>query len=248
MFLNAAIDTAEPLTQTLKNCWHYVFPDPEKIFCISMQKTGTTSVGKFFRDHGFRWAGWPHSNKNKWGSAYHEGNFERIFSSFDFRIANAFEDSPWWSPEFYKFLYHRFPESRFILFERDADSWYSSMRSHAKAGIIGSMYGHSKQYRRESEYYSIIDRDGDKEREKDPAKELMSLEGMADHYKSIYVIRNREVRDYFSARKSERFFCARLEDPAKWMKLGRYLGIRVSPGYDSHENLSSSATNMPRNI
>ena len=33
--------------------------EADRVFCISMQRTGTTSVGRFFRDFGFRWAGWP---------------------------------------------------------------------------------------------------------------------------------------------------------------------------------------------
>lgn len=42
-------------------------------------KTDTASIDKFLRDHGFRWAVWTHSSKNKWGGAYHYSNFEKIF-------------------------------------------------------------------------------------------------------------------------------------------------------------------------
>ena len=83
-----------------------------------MQRTGTTSVGKFFRDTGFRCAGWPADMKNGWSDAWYDGDFEKIFSSLDFRAANAFEDSPWFMPGFYKILFHRFPDSRFILFHQ----------------------------------------------------------------------------------------------------------------------------------
>lgn len=37
--------------------------EKSNVFCISMQRTGTTSVGKFFQDFGFNWAGWPMDKK-----------------------------------------------------------------------------------------------------------------------------------------------------------------------------------------
>lgn len=81
---------------------------PFRVFCISIQRTGTTSVGKFFRDFGFAWAGWSHSYRNNWTWLHYNGDYEAIFSSDDFQKSNAFEDSPWWYPGFYRILYHRF--------------------------------------------------------------------------------------------------------------------------------------------
>ena len=43
-------------TMTTSNSNLYLDDNAERIFCISMQRTGTTSVGKFFRDFGFYWA------------------------------------------------------------------------------------------------------------------------------------------------------------------------------------------------
>ena len=37
-----------------------------KIFCISFQRTGTTSVGQFFKDHGYLVATNPVSRANDW--------------------------------------------------------------------------------------------------------------------------------------------------------------------------------------
>ena len=107
----------------------------DKVFCVSMQRNGTTSVGSFFRDFGYRRAGWPADEKNNWSESWYEGHYERIFSSIDFRAANAFEDSPWWLPGFYKILFHRFPNSKFILFTRDPDLWFESMVKHS--GLLG---------------------------------------------------------------------------------------------------------------
>jgi hypothetical protein len=93
----------------------------KRVFCLFMQRTGTTLVGRFFRDFGFRWVGWPADKTNEWSGSWYEVDRERIFSSTDFKTANAFEDSPWFLPDFYKILFRQFSKAKFILFTRDPD-------------------------------------------------------------------------------------------------------------------------------
>lgn len=128
----------------------------KKVFCISMQRTGTISTGKFFSDYGYRWTGWLTSSINNWDEAWYKGDFEQILLSKDFMMANAYEDSPWWAPGFFKILYHRFPKSKFILFERDPQSWFESMIKHSGDNIIGRSRDHCKVYRRELEYFELV--------------------------------------------------------------------------------------------
>lgn len=212
----------------------------EKVFCISMQRTGTTSVGNFFRDFGFRCAGWPADARNNWSSLWHEGNYERIFSSKDFRAANAFEDSPWWLPDFYKVLFHRFPNSKFVLFRRDPDKWFQSMIKHSDGNIIGSTRIHCRIYRREMEYYRLLgdsNFNGDLEN-RIIGEKTMKLIGHEDHYKEIYQLHNIEVQDFFQRHNPESLHVGRLEDPDKWLKLGGFLDVDVPKDYDSRENIS----------
>ena len=77
----------------------------QKIFCISIQRTGTTSVGDFFEKHNYRRAGWYHSKENNWGKLYFDGNYEAIFSSMDFKNNDVFEDGPESIGHFYKYLF-----------------------------------------------------------------------------------------------------------------------------------------------
>jgi hypothetical protein len=212
----------------------------ERYFCVSMQRTGTTSIGKFFRDFGFQWAGWPHSERNNWYELAYEGDFENIFSSVDFRSANAFEDSPWFFPDFYKMLFHRFPNSKFILLTRDPDAWFQSMLKHSRGNIIGKARIHCKVYRRELEYFDLL-RSGaiDEEVENQLFSEKkMKIIGHAEHYKSIYLRHNIEVQDFFRRHAPEALYVGSLEDPEKWNKLGRFLNIEVPVNYESHENKS----------
>lgn len=222
--------------------WRYAGERSPNVFCISMQKTGTTSVGRFLQDVGFCTAGWDVCERNEWGEAWYDGDHESIFASADFRRANAFEDAPWWYPDFYKILYHRFPHSKFILFERDPDSWFESMLRHSGGDVIGRSRIHCKIYRRELEYFKLIDRkDVNQEKEdKRYSNKKMKILEHEEHYKNIYKTHNTEVKDFFLRHDRSALHVGRLEDPDKWLKLGDFLGVQVPDNYTAHLNRSKS--------
>lgn len=213
-----------------------------KVFCLSMQRTGTTSVGKFLRDFGYRWAGWPLSVLNNWSSAWYEGDYESIFRSTDFRVANAFEDDPWWFPGFYEVLHQRFPQSKFILFERDPDAWFKSMVRHSGGNILGRTRTHCRVYNREEEYHQLLQRDDFDERLENTLgstrPKAMKLIGHDEHYKTVYRNYNQAIKTYFQQHAPEALHVDRLENPAKWQNLGNFLGFSVPDGYVCHQNLS----------
>jgi hypothetical protein len=218
----------------------------DKVFCISMQRTGTTSIGKFFRDFGFHWAGWPADEKNDWSGSWYDGDYEAIFSSSDFTKSNAFEDSPWFFPGFYKILFRRFPKARFILFNRDLDSWFRSMMNHSAGDVIGRTDIHCKVYRRELEYFELL-RSGKIDEEKENkihSKKTMKLGEHAGHYKNVYRLHVIEVEEFFRKHSPASLHVGSLEDPHKWQKLGKFLGVDVPDGYTSHEN-ASDFTSVP---
>ena len=205
-----------------------------------MQRTGTTSVGKFFRDFGYAWAGWPADEKNDWSAAWYRGDVEAIFSSADFRAANAFEDSPWFLPDFYKLLFHRFPRAKFVLFTRDPDAWFDSMLRHSGGNVIGRTRIHCKVYRRELEYLELV-RTGllDEEIENEIYRpKTMKMSDRAAHYKNIYRLHNLEVQDFFRIHRPDALHVGTLEDPDKWKKLAAFLEIAIPDGYESYENRS----------
>ena len=166
----------------------------EKLFCISFQRTGTTSVGQFLKGLGYPTADWSVSQRNNWGRKWVNGQFDDIVQSDDFQRHQAFEDGPWFAPEFYRFLYHRFPRSKFILFERDAEAWFASMLSHSGGRSLGVTAVHAKVYRREKEYLELCARAASPE-----AVDMNGLElaGHKDHYVDLYRVRNRETRIFF---------------------------------------------------
>ena len=206
-----------------------------KIFCISFQRTGTTSTGKFFMMHGFPVANWYISRNSRWTRLWFNGEYEQIFNSFVFKHGGVFEDDPWWCLDFYKVLFHRFPDSKFILFTRDSDKWFNSMVSHSKGKTLGNTQIHTKLYGRELEY---LDKFGDHDNNNRIDNLLDLNETHRSHYKKIYELRNQEIMDFFNKNDPSRLINLKLEDDDKWQKLGNYFNIKVDLNFKIHANAS----------
>lgn len=209
-----------------------------KIFCVSIQRTGTTSVGEFFKHNGFKVADWSCSRKNDWSFLWEKGDFEAIFDSNDFIFNQVYEDDPWWFPEFYKVLYHRFPGSKFILFTRDSDKWFKSMLSHSEGKTLGNTKRHCKIYRREDEFFKLFNENERLNYNEKIIDNLLALEGHKTHYKNIYEIRNKEISEFFMKNAPNSLFKCELEDPKKWERLADFIGLKIEPNFDVHANKS----------
>ena len=212
----------------------------EKIFCISLQRTGTTSVGKFFKKNGYQVANYSTQRKNSWTKLWFSGDIEKIFRSFDFITSQVFEDDPWWCGQFYKKLYHRFNRSKFILFERDPDDWFDSMLSHSEGKNPGNTYLHSFLYNRGYEFYNIFGSAKNAYTKK--IDNMLNIEGMRSHYKKIYTTRNERVKDFFENHNKKRLFYAHLYDDKKWSKMANYFDINVGKNISVHANKSSDSS------
>jgi len=219
---------------------NFLLRNKPKIFCISLQRTGTTSTGQFFKDYGYPVANYGVSQLNAWTLHYWEGDFESIFLSYDFKKAIVFEDDPWWLGDFYKVLYHRYPKSKFILLERDADKWFDSMVFHSKGKTLGNTHLHCAFYHRlkefhesdarsENIYTDIID------------NALPLEEAQREHYTNFYRIRNKEIKMFFQHHDDTRLFNADLDDKCLWQKMSTFFHCEVDEGYSVHLNKSRGA-------
>lgn len=211
-----------------------------KIFCISTQRTGTTSVGQFFKNNDYTVADWFVSNKNNWSYYWNIGDFETIFNSKDFKNSQVFEDDPWWLPEFYKVLFHRFPGAKFILFTRDSEAWFQSMVKHSEGKILGNTMKHCKVYRRESEFIKLFNEQERLDYDEKKIDNLLSLENKKEHYIDLYNQRNTEMVDFFKKHSPDSLFVSSLEDDQKWVKLGAFMDIKVSKDFNVHVNRSNN--------
>jgi len=221
-----------------------------KIFCLSMQRSGTSSVGDFLEQWGFKRAGHPMSRSQGWTRNWFNGDFEAIFNDPVFQEHEVFEDDPFWCPEFYKVIYHRVPGSRFVLLTRDADAWFKSMVRHSNGFSMGQTDIHAKIYRREDELL-WLEKNIPGFRGEVPR--VMTLYDKSGLYKAVYERHNTEVQRFFAGGRSGALFCSSLTDKTTWPGLKEWLrlpdksGVRLdvhthkARGEFTHVNLLQTA-------
>lgn len=199
--------------------------DLPRVFCLSMQRSGTTSVGDWLEAHGFLRAGWPLASRLGWTRAWLRGDYEAIFSSQEFQRHRAFEDSPWWYPGFHRILADRFPDAKFILLTRDPDEWFESLCHHSGGMNPGNTDVHARNYGREADLRALLDRDPSL----DAAMwNLLSITEHAEHYKEVYRRHAREILAFF-ADMPTRLYAGRLDAPGTFEGLCGFVGVRRDP-------------------
>jgi len=97
-----------------------------KVFCIGMNKTGTTSLERFMQVHGFDCGNQVRGEMLM--KAYSKNDFDPIIEFC--HTAEFFQDLPFSAPRTFKEIAKAFPRSRFILTVRDSpEQWYQSLVS-----------------------------------------------------------------------------------------------------------------------
>ncbi len=192
-----------------------------KIFCLSMQRSGTTSVGDWLEAHGLVRAGSPTSVRLGWTRKWFTGDHDAIFASESFAQSELFEDDPWWCPEFYLSLAARFQEAKFILLERDPDAWFDSLCRHSGGRNPGWSDIHARIYDREDELRDILVANPSFKPED---WGLLSLVGHREHYTRLYRRHTEAVRAFFKSDPA-RLFLGRLEDPDVFPKICDFVGV-----------------------
>jgi hypothetical protein len=156
----------------------------EKVFCIGLNKTGTTSLEKFMEIHGFS-CGDQVKGELLLGD-FSAGNFQPIL---DFcQTADFFQDLPFSAPNCYKVLLNDYPNAKYILTVREsADVWYDSLlRFHES--VFGKPLTKklliSARYRYEGfawEANQVLYRSP----EDDPYNQKSLIETYENHFKSV---------------------------------------------------------------
>ena len=94
-----------------------------KVFEIGKMKTGTTSLGRAFEILGYKHKGWSLKIYNQFLES-DKKDYKILYEVID--NYDAFVDAPWSSCD-YRILDKKYPNSKFILLERDDESWIRSM-------------------------------------------------------------------------------------------------------------------------
>lgn len=98
-----------------------------KVFEVGSPKTGTTSLGIAFEMLGLRHIGYRRHLYEK----CQNGDYVETLQTA--KHYDAFRDAPWHADGMYKIFDEVFPNSKFILLERDIESWTESYENHFSA-------------------------------------------------------------------------------------------------------------------
>jgi hypothetical protein len=189
-----------------------------KVFCIGLNKTGTTTLEQVFRDFGYKVD--KQSKAHQLMYQYEERNFSAIIDHC--RNSEFFQDSPFSMKYTYMFLQDAFPESKFILTLRDdAEEWYSSLvRFHTKK------FSQNKLRPPTSEELKLARRPGGrtvydnlKMRFNTPDEDIYKKEILLNYYNSHLD----EVDDFFRPIQ-DRLLKLNIKDHGSYLKLCDYLG------------------------
>jgi hypothetical protein len=175
-------------------------------------------------------------SRSEWSRAWFDGNFESIFASPHFTDAAVHEGAPFWFPDFYRHLHHRWPGSRFVLMLADPDAWFRALLARSGGFAAGDGEVHAKVFRREDELrWLAANIPGF------AGRGHLALHDSPAHYKAAYARHAAGVQEFFQARKADLLFVGRQDDPSSLHKLAEWLGLPPGAG----AALASGGEEMP---
>ena len=193
----------------------------KKFFCLSLQRSGTKSFGKFANEYlGLKVCSWKESAKNKLSLLWYQRDIEGIYSFIENSGYEAFEDSPWWHGDLYKFLPYKYPDAKFICLHRPASDWFGSMQRHSSNHPLGNAIRHCEIYQRSYELMKLEDAN------KDPKefKKIMTLSSSPLSYLNYHFNYHSEMRAWFKHNNlADRLFMHPLYT-LEWENLADFMG------------------------
>lgn len=184
-----------------------------RVVCVGFNKTGTTTLGRCFDILGIGPVGEPRSpymNYIELSKPIFDGNDYKpaLFAAKYFR---AFQDRPWNVGNMYQYLDIQYPESRFILTEREPESWWGSVNK-----------------------WLTQSHENDKDRLQRYLRHLNVDRFDKELFISRYIAHNAAIRDYFSNR--DNLLIMNLAQGEGWEKLCSFLDLPVPDKPFPHAN------------
>ncbi|MBT3321284.1 MAG: hypothetical protein HN392_03265 [Anaerolineae bacterium] len=157
--LNKAAKYADllPISSKLVGYFNILPSASTRVFCLGLQKTGTTSVESVLQDMGYQTSKHYKALDHEFHMSLNRGKFSelrRISELFD-----AFQDTPWFL--FYEEFDKWYPGSKFILTIRDSSSWWLSFLNYFRDQSVSSnefVYGYGNPIGHEKEIVARYER------------------------------------------------------------------------------------------
>jgi hypothetical protein len=183
----------------------------QKVFGLGFHKTGTSTLASVLSKLGYKVCG----QQNALAKNFINGDiqtFVELAKNFD-----AFEDDPW--HQLYKEMDKAFPNSKFILTDRNVNDWYKSCLNH--------FYDDSTLFR------DFIYGDG---RPKDNEEK----------FKKVYVEHKNNIIEYFKNRPDD-FLIVDFSKGDRWEKICAFLEAEI-PDYPFPHANKGFYTKSPNSI
>lgn len=189
-----------------------------KIFCIGQNKTGTTSLKKFFNDHGYVVG--DQIKAELLLDHYIARDWKPILKYCN--TAQVFQDIPFSNSYLYILLDYHFPNAKFILSERDTpEAWYQSIsKFHSNLfGKNGNIPTKENLQNADYRYKGFLWKSFS-EKYGDAEEDLYNKEKLIE----IYLNRNNQIKHYFKNKSN--FIELNVSKKNSVIKLSNFLNIR----------------------
>ena len=199
----------------------------QKIFCISRNKTGTTSIEFVLREFGYKMGHQPTAELLL--PHYAAQNWKQVLDYC--KTAQAFQDAPFSYPETWKELVKEYPDALYILTYRDEEKWYRSITNfHSKLFADGKRIPTQEDLQNATYRYRGFIWDYNRAvyntPENDPYNKEIFLANYSRH--------NNEVMEYF--KNHENFLAIDVSQPEAYKKLCHFLKKQSKHQTFSHLN------------
>jgi len=197
----------------------------DRVFCLGLNKTGTTSWTQAMESLGYVVAS--ETKATRYFDDWATDDFHRIID-FCRREGQAFQDIPFSLPGTYRHLDRAFPGSKFVLTVRDsADQWYQSLiRFHSKLySASGSVPPTAEDLAQAVYYRQGFIKDYCSRVLGTPENDPYNREMVMAFYRRY----QEEIVDYFKSRPDD-LLILNVADPEAYPRLCIFLGLPVREG------------------
>ena len=197
-----------------------------RVFCIGMNKTGTTSLNHLFEREGFKVAKQRDFEKMT-AQFYKQGSIENILRVIDRTNPKTnvfFQDIPFAIPGFWRYLVYRYPDAKFVLSVRDSpDQYYNSLVTFHKREWGIDIFDPEKLKKvkyieRGFPYRFMVEILGC------PAEDPYNK----DHLTSLYNKHIEDVERFFKKNLTDRFIKINLANQCDYERLNEFIGLNFN--------------------
>lgn len=212
--------------------------DKQKIICIGLNKTGTTSFEKDLKSFGYVFPPTTHGTLRISADIYHNSYYS-LFSALDNPAFTAYQDLPYSLPNVYKKIYEHRPNDIYVLTVRkNTDVWVNSTMKYY------SWLFNPKKIEGGNEIFRYIS-GPELTRFSNFHIPLFQFWGINDFnnleetLKNVYEKHNNDVIDFFNKKNNKNFMVVDVSKEGELKNLTNWLGIENEKINFSWENKTS---------